>query len=206
MMLLGRDLLSKTKRHPTWCLLLKRVSLGVFFRLNTSWNEPCTEWCGWNVKSWDTEGPFINQHDHCVSRTGDMETNTASKSHFHCVWPICIQTKEVIFKRGALLFLFWSLGMAVVRKKRVGHFHTSALMHCVPSLFPLFLPHRLLLIHQWPVLDSSSLLAGLWHQSSDYATSLLKNCSLFLMSEVILLSETFSAVHCLNPILLFCFH
>ena len=30
--------------------------------------------------------------------------------HFHCAWPICIQTKEIIFKRGFLCFCFGPLG------------------------------------------------------------------------------------------------
>lgn len=30
--------------------------------------------------------------------------------HFHYAWPICIQTKEIIFKRGILCFCFGPLG------------------------------------------------------------------------------------------------
>lgn len=36
--------------------------------------------------------------------------------HFHCAWLICIQTKEIIFKRGFLCFCFGPLGVTVARR------------------------------------------------------------------------------------------
>lgn len=70
----------------------------------------------------------------------ELETNTSSRLHFHYAWPICMQTKEIIFERGVLLFLFWSVGMAVVRKEwGVIFIHWLACV-VLTSLFPLLSP------------------------------------------------------------------
>lgn len=200
-MLLGRNFLGKTQHHPTWHSLLKRASLSAFFRLKAIRNEPCTEWHGWDVQSRDAEGPIWPL----------WVTDWRQTLHLGCAFTMpglfACKQKRLFLKEVSSCFCFGPLGWLWSGRSGGSFSYTGSHALCWRHSFLSFPP--LSSTSNPLVANFGFLVTSCWTMASvswPWNFPAYMTCSLFLTSEVPLLSETLGAVHFLSPNSLFWLH